>query len=54
MVGLLLVAQLALMARLVRDPRGRAAWYNATGTSLYVLGMLICAVAIRPALAARP
>jgi chlorophyll synthase len=42
----LLAAQLALMARLMRDPRGRAPWYNATGTSLYVLGMLVSAFAM--------
>jgi chlorophyll synthase len=34
------LAQAALMRRLLADPRGRAPWYNATGTSLYVLGML--------------
>jgi chlorophyll/bacteriochlorophyll a synthase len=44
----LLVAQGALMTRLLADPRGRAAWYNATGTTLYVLGMLAAALALRP------
>ena len=43
----LLCGQLALMARLLRDPRGQAAFYNATGTSLYVLGMLVSAFALR-------
>lgn len=43
----LLVAQLALMARLLKAPRARAAWYNATGTTLYVLGMLAAAFALR-------
>jgi chlorophyll/bacteriochlorophyll a synthase len=46
-VGLLVLTQLALMVRLLADPRGRAPWYNATGTSLYVLGMLACALALR-------
>jgi chlorophyll synthase len=46
-VGALLVAQVALMARLLRDPRRYAPWYNATGTSLYVLGMLAAALALR-------
>lgn len=46
-VALLLLAQLALMARLLERPRERAAWYNATGTSLYVLGMLAAALAVR-------
>ncbi|WP_311273856.1 chlorophyll synthase ChlG [Methylobacterium sp. WCS2018Hpa-22] len=43
----LLVAQLALMSRLLRSPRERAAWYNGTGTTLYVLGMLVAAFALR-------
>ncbi len=48
-VGVLLGAQLVLMRRLLADPRGRAPWYNATGTSLYVLGMLAAALALRGA-----
>jgi chlorophyll/bacteriochlorophyll a synthase len=39
-------AQLLLMIRLLRAPKDLAPWYNATGTSLYVLGMLVCAIAI--------
>jgi chlorophyll/bacteriochlorophyll a synthase len=35
------------MSRLLRSPRERAPWYNATGTSLYVLGMLVGAFALR-------
>jgi chlorophyll synthase len=46
-VAALLCGQLALMLRLLRDPRGQAAFYNATGTSLYVLGMLVSAFALR-------
>jgi chlorophyll synthase len=38
-----LAAQLALMPRLLRDPAGQAPWYNATGVSLYVLGMMVAA-----------
>jgi chlorophyll synthase len=45
-VALLLAAQLPLMARLLRAPRDRAAWYSATGVSLYVLGMLVAAFAL--------
>ena len=45
--GLLLV-QLVLMARLLKAPRELAPWYNATGTSLYVIGMLVCAFAVLP------
>ena len=39
--------QLGLMRGLVRDPKGQAARYNATGTTLYVLGMLASACAVR-------
>ncbi|MBV9825818.1 MAG: chlorophyll synthase ChlG [Alphaproteobacteria bacterium] len=46
-IALLLIAQLALMQRFLRDPRERAPWYNATGTSLYVIGMLVAAVALQ-------
>jgi chlorophyll synthase len=49
LVGVLLIAQLFLMARFLQDPRGRAAWYNATGTTLYVLGMLVGAFGLRAA-----
>ncbi|MEM7777746.1 MAG: bacteriochlorophyll/chlorophyll a synthase, partial [Pseudomonadota bacterium] len=38
--------QLFLMRALLDDPRGRAPWFNATGTTLYVLGMLATAIAI--------
>lgn len=41
-----LVAQLTLMRRFLADPRGRAPWYNATGTSLYVAGMMVAAFAV--------
>jgi chlorophyll synthase len=46
-VGLLLAGQLALMPRLLAAPRERASWYNGTGTTLYVLGMLAAAFALR-------
>lgn len=46
-VAAVLIAQIALMPVLLRDPRGKAAWYNATGVTLYVSGMLISAFAIR-------
>ena len=45
-VAVLLLTQVALMSRLLRQPRARAPWYNATGTTLYVLGMLASAIAI--------
>jgi chlorophyll synthase len=34
------------MPALLREPRAKAAWYNATGTTLYVLGMLVTALAL--------
>jgi chlorophyll synthase len=46
-VASLLLVQIGLMARLLKAPRERAAWYNATGTTLYVLGMLAAAFALR-------
>ncbi len=46
-VGALLILQLLAMKRLFQDPRGRAPWYNATGVTLYVLGMLVSAFAVR-------
>lgn len=45
-VAALLAAQMLLMARLLQSPREHAPWYNATGTTLYVLGMLVTALAI--------
>jgi chlorophyll synthase len=47
-IAALLAGQAALMVRFLEDPRGRAAWYNGTGTTLYVLGMLATAFALRP------
>lgn len=48
-VALLLAAQVACMTRLLADPRRHAAWYNATGTTFYVLGMLAAAFALSAA-----
>lgn len=42
-VAVALVAQFALMPRLLRDPAANTPWYSATGVSLYVLGMLAAA-----------
>jgi chlorophyll synthase len=46
-VAVLLLAQMALMVRLLRRPRELAPWYNATGTTLYVIGMLVTAFALK-------
>lgn len=35
-----------LMRRLIRDPLKYAPWYNATGVSLFVLGMLAAALGL--------
>jgi chlorophyll/bacteriochlorophyll a synthase len=45
-VGALLVAQLFLMAHFLKKPRERAPWYNGTGISCYVVGMLVSAFAL--------
>ncbi|WBH15596.1 chlorophyll synthase ChlG [Sphingomonas radiodurans] len=42
-VAALLVGQLILMRRLLSDPLAHTPWYNATGTTLYVFGMLASA-----------
>jgi len=42
----LLLAQYLLMPKLLSDPEKYAPWYNATGTSLYVSGMLVTAFAL--------
>jgi chlorophyll synthase len=47
LVAAFIAAQLFLMARLLEKPRERAPWYNATGTTLYVFGMLAAAFAVR-------
>ncbi|MDJ0760618.1 MAG: chlorophyll synthase ChlG [Woeseiaceae bacterium] len=46
-VGALLVVQLVLMQRFVKAPVERATWFSGFGVTLYVLGMLACAFAIR-------
>jgi chlorophyll synthase len=46
LVALVLLFQLGCMLRLARDPRRLAPWYNATGVSLYVVGMAIAAAGL--------
>jgi chlorophyll synthase len=46
-IGAFMLAQLAAMRVLLRDPEGRAPWYNATGVTCYVLGMMVAAFALR-------
>jgi chlorophyll synthase len=47
MVGVLLMIQLRLMTHLLEKPRELAPWYNGTGTTLYVIGMMVTAFALR-------
>jgi len=42
-----LALQLWAMRVLLTDPKGRAPWYNGTGVTLYVGGMMVAAFAIR-------
>jgi chlorophyll synthase len=46
-IGMLLAIQLLLMRRLLADPRARAPWYQGTGVTLYVSGMLVSAFALK-------
>jgi chlorophyll synthase len=50
-IAALLLVQVYLMQRLLRSPREAAPWYNGTGTTLYVLGMLVSAFALRAGVA---
>ncbi|WP_117317536.1 chlorophyll synthase ChlG [Chromatocurvus halotolerans] len=46
-IGVGMLLQLWAMRRLLTDPKGLAPWYNGTGVTLYVLGMLVAAFAVR-------
>jgi len=43
----LLIGQIVMMTRLLRRPAELDVWYNALGVPLYVLGMMISAIAVR-------
>lgn len=45
-VAMFSLVQIGLMVRLVGDPAKLAPWYNATGVSLYVFGMLAAALGL--------
>lgn len=47
LIAVSLAVQAGLMLRFLKAPKERAPWYNATGTTLYVLGMLVCAFGLR-------
>ncbi|MGQ0620110.1 MAG: chlorophyll synthase ChlG [Panacagrimonas sp.] len=46
-VGVLLLAQIVLMRRFLRSPVEFATWYSGLGVTLYVIGMLVSAFALR-------
>jgi chlorophyll/bacteriochlorophyll a synthase len=46
-IGALIVAQALLMLRFLADPIKRATWYSGFGVTLYVIGMLVSAFAVR-------
>ena len=43
----LLLAQFWAMSVMMRDPKGKAPWYNGTGVLFYISGMMVAAVALR-------
>ncbi|MBZ8119141.1 chlorophyll synthase ChlG [Roseovarius sp. LXJ103] len=46
-IAALLAVQFWAMRVLLSDPKGRTPWYNGTGITLYVSGMMIAAFALR-------
>ncbi len=46
-VAALVLLQFAAMRVMLRDPRAKAPWYNGTGVTLYVAGMMVTAFAVR-------
>ncbi|WP_439106985.1 chlorophyll synthase ChlG [Congregibacter sp.] len=46
-ITLSLFLQALAMTKILKDPLGLAPWYNGTGVTLYVLGMMLCAFAVR-------
>jgi chlorophyll synthase len=46
-ITVLLIGQMMMMQRLLRRPAELDVWYNALGVPLYVLGMMVSALAIR-------
>ncbi|MCY4288387.1 MAG: chlorophyll synthase ChlG [Aestuariivita sp.] len=48
-IGLLVVIilQIFAMVVLLKDPAGKAPWYNGTGVLLYVLGMMLVAISLQ-------
>ena len=51
LITALLIAQGWAMSVMLRDPKGKAPWYNGTGVLFYISGMMVAAVALRGILA---
>ena len=47
LVSILTIVQITLMPRLINDPTSNDRWYSAVGVPLYVLGMMVTALALR-------
>jgi chlorophyll synthase len=45
-IAVMLLVQFELMKRMLQSPRELAPWYNSTGVTLYVLGMLTASFAL--------
>ncbi len=41
-----LLVQIPLQAKFIADPKGKAIWYNTTGTTVFVYGMLVTAIGL--------
>ncbi|SDZ48112.1 chlorophyll synthase [Jannaschia faecimaris] len=46
-IAALILAQLAAMRVMLRDPKAKAPWYNGTGVVLYISGMMVASFALR-------
>jgi chlorophyll/bacteriochlorophyll a synthase len=46
-IAVLLAGQFWAMRVMLRDPKAKAPWYNGTGVTMYVAGMMIAAFALR-------
>ena len=53
-IAILISGQIALMRRWLAKPRELAPWYNGTGVTLYVTGMMMSAVAVRSLIEGMP
>ena len=46
-ISALILGQVWAMQVMMSDPKEKASWYNATGVTMYVSGMMVCAFALR-------